>query len=1601
MSELGADNGLSPLKRAYAVLHGLRARVAELQRTQNEPIAIVGMGCRFPGGVSEPEEFWQLLATGTDAVTEVPRTRWNVDEFYDPVPGTPGRMACRHSALLDRVDHFDADFFGISAREAATMDPQHRLVLEVAWEALENAAIAPHTLTGTATGVYVGVGLFEYTIRFTLDPEMFDAFSVTGGGHSFIGGRLAHFLDLRGPSMSVDTACSSALVALHLACDSLRRRECDLALVGGVNGIFLPHGNISLAPMLSPDGRCKTFDATANGYVRGEGCGVVVLRRLSDAVAAGDCIAATIRGSAVNQDGRTAALTAPNGLAQRAVIRRALAAAGVEPSSIGYVEAHGTGTPLGDPIELEALADVFGAPRPDGDPCVVGSVKTNVGHLEWAAGMAGLFKVVLALQKEYLPPHLHLRTLNPHSSIDGTSLVIDTTGRPWRAGAKRRYAGQSSFAACGTNAHVVFEEAPAATASDAGRPWQLLALSARSPAALEAATERLSAHLAAHPDLALADVAYTLHVGRTHFSHALTLVCRDRADAEGVLARRDPGRLLRGVRRAEHRPVAFMFSGVGDHYRDVARELYDGEPVFRARFDHCAALFASRLGVDLRAVLFAGDADGGATEAPAPRRLVRRGETPDPAAADVLHGTLVAQPALFAIEIALAELLAAWGIKPTAMIGHSIGEWVAACVAGVFSLEDAVALVARRAELIETLPAGAMLAVPLGEDAVRPLLGGALSLCGIHTPSLCVVGGSVDAVAGLERRLGDDGVLSRRLPAARAYHSAMMQPVAARFAEAVATVRRRPPRIPFISNVTGAAITAAEATDPAYWGRHLCSPVRFAQGVQALCAGGRRVLLEVGPGQSLSSFARQVPAGADDERLALPTLRYAYDRQSDRAFLLGTVARLWLAGVDLDWPRLYEGERRQRVALPTYPFERRRYWLEPRKIPMASALATRPDAAGDSFARADLADWFSVPVWRQAPDIASPTSPAATGGTTVVFADASLGGGLAARLRAQGRSVLTVVGGSEFRDDGEALVIRPERRADYDAVVERLRRSDADPLTIVHCWSLERSLDAAQGDAGARVPASLTSLVLLVQALTERPLGASVRLQVVTDGLHDVLGGEVRRPAHAGVHGLCRTIPLEYPALACRSIDLLLEPGDDDAIAALVDRLLPELDLRAAPAAVAYRGRRRWIQDFEPRPVPAEAAMPLKERGVYLITGGLGGLGLAVAAHFAERARARLVLVGRSSLPERHAWDAWLAAHPDDDATSVRLRKLCAIEAAGGSVLVAAGDTTDPTAMREVVRAARERFGHIDGVVHAAGVPGSGLLALQTPADTARVMAPKLAGAALLEALLRDDPPDFLVLFSSILSLTGSVGAADYCAANAALDAWAHAQRYASPTRTVAIDWAGWEWDPFQDDKLAAAPAAQELARTARSQFGIRLHEGAEAVLRALAVDAAQVIVSPFPVDVLATQLRALEEVTRGPGGDGTVHPRPLLSVPYTEPRSETEKRLARIWEETLGIEGVGAHDSFLELGGHSLLAMQVKARIADALGADIAIGDFLSSPTIAALAVLLGDAAVQAAPTRVPVHAALAPDEADRLLADLPTASEEQLDALLADLLP
>ncbi len=1495
-------------------------------------IAIIGMAGRFPGA-PDLETFWRNLRAGVESIRfpdDAELRALGVDESLLRDPGY-----VKAASTLAGMQEFDAGFFGYTPREAELMDPQQRLLLECAWEALEDAGYAPQScadaIGGGSVGVFAGAATNTYLLfnlmsnprlLATLDPVQIDV----NNAADHLATRIAYKLNLTGPAFTVQSACSTSMAALHVACQNLLDEMCDIALAGGVSAhVQHPQGYRYVeGGIVSPDGHCRAFDAQANGTVFGSGVGMVVLRRLEDALKHGDPIRAVILGSAMNNDGALkVGYTAPAVEGQARVIAEALAAADVPAESIGYVEAHGTGTILGDPIEVRALTKAYRATTQARQFCAIGSVKTNIGHLAGAAGISSLIKAALALEHREIPPSLHFTQPNPDIDFAASPFFVNAELRAWEPRQGVRRAGVSSFGVGGANVHAILQEAPAREPSGDSRPAQLLILSARTPAALDAASTNLAAHLRQRPALPLADAAYTLQIGRQPFPRRRIVVAESREEALAALDAGDAQRIFNGHTQVQDRPVAFMFSGQGSQYVGMAEGLYRSEPVFRQHLDACAELLRPHLGLDIRELIYPPEGDS---------------ET----AAQRLQQTAIAQPVLFAVEFALAQLWMAWGVRPEALIGHSIGEYAAACLAGVFSLEDGLALVAARGRLMQALPPGVMLSVPLPATEVEPLLLPGAALAAANAPALTVASGPEETMIKLEIALAEFGVTAQRLHTSHAFHSAMMDPILEAFTAEVRKVALRPPQIPCVSNLTGTWLRDDEATDPAYWAQHLRRTIRFSDGIKTLLENPLRQLLEVGPGVSLTRLAQphiapaQKTPGASTP-LPLASVRHPQASQSDESFLLTTLGKLWLAGASVDWAGFHAGERRRRVALPTYPFERQRYWIEP-----GAGAAAAPSLSR----RADPDTWLYAPVLHSAPPL-PPYNPAALEGAWWIFADASgLGAALAAQLRAIGGQVTTVVPGDGFAALGaDAYRLDPRRGEDYAALLA----AAGAPRRVVHLWSFTPEQTPGT-DGQRRLELGLYSLLYLARTLV-----GLARIDWVTDHLHAVTASELPDPEKSLAPGLGRVIPQEYPALTFHCID---------ADAATTAVLLLN-DLAAPPDApeAAYRGGQRWLPGFAPARFvePATQLRRLREDGVYAIVGAPEGLGLALARFLPGLQRRVAVIAPQSALSA--------VTLPD-------------------RVLAVPAEWSDAVQMRAALTQVAERFGALHGVLYAASAGDDDIFhpIAETGVEVCRRhLDPKVDGVyALREALQslagQGIALDFCLLNGSLSSVMGGYGLAAYAAANRFMSAFAQRQNASSAYPWLCVEWDAWNFDAGAAGVLAVS---HDLAGFALSET-----EGMATLCRILAVSTvARVAVSTGELEArIAHSARRDAPVL---AAAQTAYARPELHSDYVAPRNDLERQIAGIWQQVLGIADIGVNDDFFDLGGHSLLATQLRNQIYEKFKVDLPIRSLFDNATVAGIAGLIAkEIEKTAAKPDVPI--------AERIRAAFPTERPSVLEAYL-----
>lgn len=1373
------------LQKATQTIRQLLAENAALQK--KEPIAIIGMACRFPAGANSPELYWNLLAQGVDGVTEAPETRWKVSDYLSNDKLEPGKMYTARGGFVDvAVDEFDARFFGISPKEANGLDPQQRLLLEVSWEAIEDAGILPATLKYSRTGVYVGISGDDYARchRHSGAPQTIDAYSLTGTTPSTAAGRISYTLGLQGPSMALDTACSSSLVALHLATRSLRSGETDMALVGGVNLILSPENHIAFSKLqaISPDGYCRSFDANANGYVRSEGCAMIFLKREADALRDGDKILAVIRGTAINQDGKTNGLAAPNGQAQQAVILEALKDAGVTPAQLDYLEAHGTGTLLGDPIELEAIGQVMRERRDNRLP--VGSSKSNIGHMEPVAGLGGLIKIVLSLQHDLIPANLHFNQANPH--VDWTALPLDIVAqsRNWPKTANTRIAGVSSFGFSGTNAHVVISDSTAETATSPDvqqptaqsteRPLHILSLSALNQQSLDALAQRYLEQLKHSSDSVLPNLCFSANTARTAFGQRLALVSSNRETAmrglQAFLDQTPTPHLHNGqldLKTASHR-MAWLMTGQGSQYAGMGADLYGREPAFTKAIDVCAEQLASYLDAPLTTVLF------------------------DPHYAK-LNQTGYTQPALFALEYALAQTWLAWGIRPDLLAGHSVGEYVAACLAGVFSLEDGLKLIVARARLMQALPEGGTMAAIFADEAAvlealtTLRLEQDCDIAAINSPTETVIAGRQAAVSKLLAHFKANNIQTRELKVSHAFHSVLMDPILKEFEVVAQGVELKPAKIPLISNVTG-KLAGPEILSPAYWVSHIRLPVRFAETLHTLREKGARNFLEIGPHPVLISMAKGQLRSEDDAYFASSMQK----GRSTWETMANGLAGLYVQGVAVDWDAFDQPYHRARLPIPTYPFDRQRYWSDDGHS-FARRQSTHtgqpvPDATDQT-----VAAMLYQTVWKITPKqlpVDGSLQNVAAKGTWLLLGDDS-----------KQTARLEIAGALEQAGQTVVSVLLPDTHAQCLVAIKQAFESQPSLNGIV--FSLAQCHEESSVIALAK---RFEMLSLVAQQAATRTAPPRLWLLTSQDPQTDHL--DPSEPVSVAVQSLARSLFLEFPSVRGGIIECL----SPDYSGVANDLIAPD-----GEDCVQWVQHTRSVARLESTVLTQSPATVLNSQATYLITGGLGGLGLQTAQRLAKLGAGKLVLVGRSK-PSEQA-----------QATLDRMR------ASGTQVEIIQLDVTNEQALEHLIRDIQASEFPLRGLIHAAGVMQTTPLAHLDINAVRDVLHAKVDGAWALHRQTQTLALDFFILFGSISSQLGTAGFSAYTSANGFLTGLAQLRRrYKLPA--LCIDWGVW-----QEGGMVNADALQAAERSGFK--ALSFDRGLNALERLLSAPAAHLTV--------------------------------------------------------------------------------------------------------------------------------------------------------------
>ncbi|MCX6287146.1 MAG: beta-ketoacyl synthase N-terminal-like domain-containing protein [Bacteroidetes bacterium] len=1376
-------------------------------------VAIVGMACRLPGA-KNIYEYWKNLLDGLETLSTF------TDEDLIASGVDPGVFKqpnyIRSRGIINGAEYFDAEFFGYTPREAELMDPQQRIFLECAWHALEDAGCDPYN-TKERIGVFGGTGTPLHLVSTMgnswVRKNASGASIVTSNDKDYVTTRVSYKLNLTGPSVNVQCACSTSMVAVVLGINSLMNYQSDLIIAGGAT-IEIPekHGYIYQAGgMESADGHCRTFDKDANGTVFSRGCGVVILKRLEDAIRDHNTIYAVILGGAINNDGnKKIGFTAPSVEGQVEVITEAIALSEISADTITYVEAHGTATPIGDPIEVTSLSEAFGQYSNRKQYCAIGSVKTNIGHTDIASGAASLIKTALCLKNRQIPASLHFNEANPKIDFQNSPFFVNTQLRNWQPenGMPLR-ALVNAFGVGGTNACIILEEAPAGGTELNKLPCDLILVSGRSHNAVIAAQAEIKAFLEAYPDIDPHAIAFTSRYGRHHFLNGAAIPFRNREELLSGLGTKN----ATTIKSVEKRPVVFMFPGQGNQYIRMGLPLYETQEVFRKTIDECAEILKEELGFDIRDILFPSAAD-------------------EETAALKINETYITQPALFMVSYAQAQLLISLGIKPDMLIGHSVGEYVAATISGVFSLKDALKAVARRGRLVQDLPIGAMLAILLTEEQLGPMLPKGLEIAVLNSPGLCVVSGPVELIDSFAEELNKTKTFNKKIPTSHAFHSAMMEPALPAFAKFFKEINLSPPTIPIASTVTGQWLSPEESTNPDFWVNHVRKTVRFADAAKLCLDAAPAVFIESGPGQSLESAVKRQLV-KDNPHGVISTIPVVDSNTDPLIYFYSALGQIWANGDYFKW-NLFDKTKRKLVSYPGYPFERKPYIID-------FSHKDGVKAKSENKKKSDINQWFYIPGWkRSAPPQRIPVNGMAIADLAsemdcwLLFSDElGLCREIANELNAGGLSCFTVKTGLDFAREKEGFTIDPGRKEHYIKLIKSLKSENWNPANVIFAWNYSKAPvtgHLAPIYSEQLAAAHFYSPLYLEQALISEGFVKNQFLLFVVNHLFDVTGEEVLAPEKALCAGAARVIGQEHPGIISRMVDLpaFLEP---DQLKELASTVISECRLASDDTIVAYRHGYRWVEDYT-QVCPESGGLSeksLTDHGVYFITGGISGVGMELAKFIARTVKSTLVLTHRSPLPQRIEWPDIAKSAGRDDRDAMRVRDVMELESLGATVILAQLDASDYEGTKNLVHKIEKEHGPIRGVLHSAGMPGAGVIALKEKELADLVLKSKFHGTLILHDIFRGRKLDFFFLFSSVSSIFGEAARIDYCGSNSFMDSFAQYRKRLMGDGTLSINWGQWgvvgmaaSWEKAKAEKKQLLQSGKLLKQT-DIRNGIRL----------------------------------------------------------------------------------------------------------------------------------------------------------------------------------
>jgi len=1482
--------------------------------TNGFEIAIVGMSGRFPGS-KNVKEFWENLCAGKELITH-----FNKEELLES--GIPKEFIddptyVRSRGIIEDADEFDAKLFGFYPKEVEMLDPQQRLFLECTWEAMEDAGYTPDNYEGLA-GVFGGIGMNTYVLQFlnsnkdlTTSAEGYQL--SIGNDKDFLTTRVSYKLNLKGPSLDVQTACSTSSVATHLACMNLLNFQCDLAIAGGTtistpikSGYHYQEGMI-----LSPDGHCRPFDEKAGGTVAGSGVGIVVLKRLEDAISDKDNIYAVIKGSAYNNDGSMkVGYTAPGVMGQTEVISSAYAMADVPMETIGYIEAHGTGTTLGDPIEVEALTDAFRQETDNTKYCAIGSVKSNVGHLDTAAGVTGLIKAALSVYHGVIPPSINYTSPNPKINFDESPFYVNTELNEWKSNGNPRRAGVSSFGIGGTNVHIVLEQPPKTDEVEKSIDWHLLPFSAKTSKSLIDGQNKFKEYIETNDEGSIRDIAYTLQTGRKHFEKRHFTVANNKKNLLKSFA--DPLKINNANILIENPSVVFMFSGQGSQYVNMCKELYEADSIFEKYADECFDILHNDLYTNLKNVIFPENDNNNE-------------------ASEKLKQTEYTQPALFVIEYSLAMTLIDLGIYPQKMVGHSIGEFVAACIAGVMDLETALTLVVKRGQLMQSLDKGLMLSIVLPEKELLELIPSELDLAVINAPNLCVVSGQEDRIIEFSKSLKEKEIVNTILHTSHAFHSRMMDPILTDFKSLVESFNLSTPSIPYFSNVTGELITDENATDPNYYVNHLRYTVRFSENISNILEDKKAILLEVGPGSTLVSLAKYSPKGKG--RTIINSVKHPKQEINDKEMFLTAIGNLWLSGLEIDWNKFYD-DKPSRVHLPTYAFDKKRYWLK-----------TKSNVAR-GFESKSNDNLYHYTSWKRKRIKSSDQIDKGSRNTILTFEDDNVS---ITKLLSENElveKIITVIPGKKFNVlSPNKIEMNPSSRNEYIQLFEELIKSNTIPNKIIHNWSSLNN-NGSNENFDSIQSLGYFSLVNLANAIFEKDITHKIQVDVITSGIFDVIGTEELNPNKSTILGACKVIHQEFENLKVRTIDI--ESSNDPVSDDFTHLLSEEVFNIEMETAIALRGNHRWVQTFEPLEIDNSNSKSLiAEKGVYIITGGLGRIGLTLAEFLSAKYKAKIYLLDQIELPPKAKWYELINQDKEKNFVIDKVTKLKKLDDIGVNINVRKVDTSNFAELKNIFDGIMHDDKNINGVFHAAGSLGEDMAKLVyqvSEKSFSEQIKTKIKSTENLSLILEDKKVDFVLLQSSLSAILGGLGFASYAAANCYLDAFVQSKvRNGNKTKWITVNWDAWSFDKT---------SIGEEVKAITPKVGIKSFEK---ILTQKAPQ--QVIVATGNLDDRINQWI----IDKGESENESIedenielHERPNINSEYVEPKTDLEKQILPEWIKLLGIEKIGINDNFFDLGGDSLIGTQLVSRMRKIFSVDIPIQAIFENATIKGIAELI-----------------------------------------------